>query len=271
MSSRFSLHIIGPETEGVAEIEIEDEIIEDDKEDKEWRVPMSTSYINKSKQDVDYMDYKAYALLSVFSKRKSEEVCDLLGLDYSEIEEHRYIYQDYINENIEMFEDLSNWKKRNIQKQINNLVRSGNKVISANYTESGNLYYKIIPYISKEGGLSKSGTYVTIESDVLKYLIHTSNSNVIKTYCVFKWLLWNDKKKSYTEKRIDRQWICEQIGLSSSSKNNLEVVGNILKSLIEKKLIKRRKESITEFGVNKTVYFYSICSYNEWKEHYNKL
>ena len=107
----------------------------------------------------------------LFSKRKGEEACDMLNLDYSEIEEHRFLYDNFINENMEKFEKLSDWKKQNIKKQINKLTKAGNKVVSADYTSNGDLYYKFIPYVNKENKLIKDGTFVTIESDIFKFLI----------------------------------------------------------------------------------------------------
>ena len=270
--------------------DVEEEFQEDVKEDKNdevildeygkvvWDVPMNTSFINCSKKDENYMDYKAYALFTYFSKRKGEEVCDILGLDYSEIEEHRFLYRNFVNENIEKFEELSGNKRDTIKKQINKLTKAGNKVFSVDYAESGELYYKIVPYVTKDNKLRKDGTFVTIESDILKSLINTSNSNVIKVYCFLKWFLIDQKhyektkEVRYIEKPINRKFIAEQIGLSNKSDKTLKSISDdIQKCLVEKHLIKRRRVTVEEFGKTKTVYYYSIVDHEEWLKHWKRL
>lgn len=254
--------------------DMEDENKEEEEDYKEWKVPMNTSFIDCGKQDKNYMDYKAYALFMYFSKRKSEEVCDMLGLDYSEVEEHRFLYDNFINENIEKFEDLSDWKKQNIKKQINKLTKAGNKVVGADYTSNGDLYYKFMPYVDKNNQLKKNGTFVTIESDILRFLISSTNSNVIKIYCFLKWFLMDEeyykktKKVRYIEKQIDREFICKQIGLSSKSDKTLKSISRDIEDLlVMTHLIERRAVTKREFGKTKTVYYYSIVDHDEWKSY----
>ena len=268
------------ETEEIEETKADtiddDDIIEadtvDDDNERIWLVPMNTSFVDCGKKDKNYMDYKALALFMYFSKRKSEEVCEMLGLDISEVEEHRFLYDNFINENIEKFEELSDWKKQNIRKQINKLTKAGNKVISADYTESGELYYKIMPYVDKNNQLKKDGTFVTIESDILRFLINATNSNVIKIYCFLKWFLIDQehyektKEVRYIEKQIDREFICKQIGLSSKSDKTLKSISRDIEDLlVMTHLIERRAVTKREFGQTKTVYYYSLVDHDEWK------
>ena len=266
------------------EVDTTEEIIEEEIDENEeynekvWLVPMNTSFINCKKSDINYMDYKALALFTYFSNRKSEEVCERFGFDISEVEEHRYIYKSFVSENIEKFEDLSNWKKRNIYTQINKLTKAGNKVFDVCYDNQGKTYYKIMPYVDKENKLSKAGTFVTIESDILKYLINTSNSNMIKIYCFLKWFLIDYKhyektgEIKYVEKAIDRKFMCEQIGLNgNSSKNKGTISEDIEKDLCAKHLIERKKVTVEEFGQVKTKYYYKLIPYTEWRTFYDKL
>lgn len=253
---------------------IDDDKIDDDNNERIWLVPMNTSFVDCGKKDKNYMDYKALALFMYFSKRKSEEVCEMLGLDISEVEEHRFLYDNFINENIEKFEELSDWKKQNIRKQINKLTKAGNKVISADYTESGELYYKIMPYVDKNNQLKKDGTFVTIESDILRFLINATNSNVIKIYCFLKWFLIDQeyynktKEVRYIEKQIDREFICKQIGLSSKSDKTLKSISRDIEDLlVMTHLIERRAVTKREFGQTKTVYYYSLVDHDEWKSY----
>ena len=256
------------------EIEETKEIEEEADNERIWLVPMNTSFVDCGKKDKNYMDYKALALFMYFSKRKSEEVCEMLGLDISEVEEHRFLYDNFINENIEKFEELSDWKKQNIRKQINKLTKAGNKVISADYTESGELYYKIMPYVDKNNQLKKDGTFVTIESDILRFLINATNSNVIKIYCFLKWFLIDQehyektKEVRYIEKQIDREFICKQIGLSSKSDKTLKSISRDIEDLlVMTHLIERRAVTKREFGQTKTVYYYSLVDHDEWKSY----
>ena len=256
------------------EIEETKEIEEEADNERIWLVPMNTSFVDCGKKDKNYMDYKALALFMYFSKRKSEEVCEMLGLDISEVEEHRFLYDNFINENIEKFEELSDWKKQNIRKQINKLTKAGNKVISADYTESGELYYNIMPYVDKNNQLKKDGTFVTIHSDILRFLINATNSNVIKIYCFLKWFLIDQehynktKEVRYIEKQIDREFICKQIGLSSKSDKTLKSISRDIEDLlVMTHLIERRAVTKREFGQTKTVYYYSLVDHDEWKSY----
>ena len=253
---------------------VEADTVDDDDNERIWLVPMNTSFVDCGKKDKNYMDYKALALFMYFSKRKSEEVCEMLGLDISEVEEHRFLYDNFINENIEKFEELSDWKKQNIRKQINKLTKAGNKVISADYTESGELYYKIMPYVDKNNQLKKDGTFVTIESDILRFLINATNSNVIKIYCFLKWFLIDQehyektKEVRYIEKQIDREFICKQIGLSSKSDKTLKSISRDIEDmLVMTHLIERRAVTKREFGKTKTVYYYKLVDHDEWKSY----
>lgn len=274
IQSRLELENLADTKADTVEADIIEADTVDDDNERIWLVPMNTSFVDCGKKDKNYMDYKALALFMYFSKRKSEEVCEMLGLDISEVEEHRFLYDNFINENIEKFEELSDWKKQNIRKQINKLTKAGNKVISADYTESGELYYKIMPYVDKNNQLKKDGTFVTIESDILRFLINATNSNVIKIYCFLKWFLIDQehyektKEVRYIEKQIDRKFILKQIGLNSNSgKMASSISKDIEDMLVMTHLIERRKVTKQEFGQTKTVYYYSIVDHDEWKSY----
>lgn len=232
-------------------------------EDKIWSVPINTEPNVIGDRD---MNYKILALISLYSKYKGERVCDLMEYDYSEIENHRYIYQDYIIENKEELEKESRNSIKTIRRNIKKLIECDNKVIQVCRDKNGKVFYKINPYFNPNDKNSM-GNFVTIDSDILRYLINTTNSDVIKVYCIFKWLLWDNKNKTYVSKRVDRYWLCKQLGLNENYEKNLQKVTDILKSLQRNKLLKRRKENILDIdGKYKTVYFYQMCTYDEWKE-----
>ena len=228
-----------------------------------WEVPINTEPTVIGDRD---MNYKILALISLYSKYKGETVCDLKEYDYSEIENHRYIYQDYIIENKEELEKESKNSIKTIRRNIKKLIECDNKVIQVCKDKKGKVFYKINPYFNPNDK-SSMNNFVTIDSDMLRYLVNTSNSDVIKVYCIFKWLLWDNKNKTYVSKRVDRYWLCKQLGLNENHEKNLQKVTDILKSLQRNKLLKRRKENILDVdGKYKTVYFYQMCTYDEWKE-----
>lgn len=227
-----------------------------------WEVPINTEPTVIGDRD---MNYKILALISLYSKYKGETVCDLKEYDYSEIENHRYIYQDYIIENKEELEKESKNSIKTIRRNIKKLIECDNKVIQVCKDKKGKVFYKINPYFNPNDK-SSMNSFVTIDSDMLRYLVNTSNSDVIKVYCIFKWLLWDNKNKTYVSKRVDRYWICRQLGLNENYEKNLQKVTDILQFLVNNFYITRTKEHILDTdGKYKTVYFYKICNYEYWK------
>ena len=236
-------------------------------EDKIWSVPINTETTVIGDRG---MNYKILALISLYSKYKGETVCDLMEYDYSEIENHRYIYQDYIIENKEELEKESKNSIKTIKRNIKKLIECDNKVIQVCKDKKGKVFYKINPYFNPNDK-SSMNNFVTIDSDMLRYLVNISNSDVIKVYCIFKWLLWDNKNKTYVSKRVDRYWICRQLGLNEESGKNLQKVTDILQFLVNNFYITRTKENILDKdGKYKTVYYYKIATYDYWKEEIKK-
>lgn len=236
-----------------------------------WCVPLpSKNNVISNKK----MDYKTLGLITLISNRKTEYI---EGIDFTEEEEHRYIYEQGENSilsNVDYIESISNNKLITIKRNLKKLADCDNDVVSYCEDEHGK-YYKIMPYTLGDNGKLQ---YVTIDSRILKFLINTSNSNGIKIYCILSWVLWDNKKKCYEEKQITYNWLCKQLGLSTNSKKNLETIGDILFVFNEVGLIERRKETITEEkkGYNttvKTVYYYTLVSAEDFlknKNNYNK-
>ena len=236
---------------------------------EERLLPINTSYIRCSRSDQKCMDYKALALITYFSKMNDDMYymynpeLDRYIQDMEIEERYRVIFKEFIDENIEKFEELSKTKRRTIRSQINRLIKADNSVVNVEFDDDGRVYYSIMPYLTNSDELSMQGTYVTIESAILKYLIHVSNSDVIKVYCIFKWLLLG-----HVEKKVDRHWLCEQIGLSTKSDNNIKLVGDILTFLVEDVELLRRRTVIEKSPTGaKTVYYYSLVPYKDWKRY----
>ena len=234
-----------------------------------WNCPMNTEYI-KDKN----MDYETLGLITLYSNYKGEVVCDNEGLSISEVEYHRYIYErgsNSINSNMKNMEKISKNKRRNIKRNIKKLTECNNRVVEVCSDINGNIYYKINPYANSNEGMGK---FVVINNKMLEYLIHTGNSNMIKTYCMIKILLWDDKNKCYIERQLTREFLLKQIGLSESGKN-ITMMGNILKSLVANGFIKRKKithvKEINGESIVKTNYIYELTTDDEWFKYYKKL
>ena len=234
-----------------------------------WNCPMNTEYIKDKK-----MDYETLGLITLYSNYKGEVVCDNEGLSIGEVEYHRYIYEkgnNSINSNMKNMEKISKNKRRNIKRNIKKLTECNNKVVEVCSDINGNIYYKINPYANSNEGMGK---FVVINNKMLEYLIHTGNSNMIKTYCMIKVLLWDDKNKCYIKRQITRDFLLKQIGLSNCEKN-LQQMTDILKSLTANNFIKREKNvNVTEVngeGIVKVMYTYELVDDEEWFKYYKKL
>ena len=234
-----------------------------------WNCPMNTEYIKDKK-----MDYETLGLITLYSNYKSETVCEEEGLSISDVEYHRYIYErgsNSINSNMKNMEKISKNKRRNIKRNIKKLTECNNKVVEVCSDINGNIYYKINPYANSNEGMGK---FVVINNKMLEYLIHTGNSNMIKTYCMIKVLLWDDKNKCYIKRQITRDFLLKQIGLSNCEKN-LQQMTDILKSLTANNFIKREKNvNVTEVngeGVVRVMYTYELVDDEEWFKYYKKL
>lgn len=224
-----------------------------------WCVPLpSKNNIISNKK----MDYKTLGLITLISNRKTEYI---EGIDFTEEEEHRYIYEQGENSilsNADYIESISNNKLITIKRNLKKLADCDNDVVSYCEDEHGK-YYKIMPYTLGDNGKLQ---YVTIDNRILEYLCNVYNSNAIKIYCVLLWVLWDNKNKCYIEKMLTYDWLLKQIGLSNgNSGKNSKMLNDILFTFEKVGLIKRRKETITEErkGYNtivKTVYYYSLGS-----------
>ena len=217
--------------------------------DKGWEVPISTKYIKDKK-----MDYQILPLITLYSKR-------------TEGEEHRYLYEnghDSLASNIDEMEKLSGNTKRKIKRAVKKLVECDNEVVEIASDSEGRIYYKIIPK-TIDGGIKK---FVTINSKMLEFLINTTNSNVIKTYCIIKVLLWDNKEHKYIRRPLTRDFLLKQIGLGGECKDNLQKMTEILQSLENNGYIKRERVRDKVFAndgvIVRDTYVYELTTYEEW-------
>lgn len=234
-------------------------------------LPLNTYYIGDKS-----MNFETLALITLYSNYKGITICDLEELDCSEAEHHRYLYEKGDNSlysNMADMEKLSKNKRRNIKRDIKKLTECNNKVVEICKDKDGNIYYKINPYANDEEGTKMKG-FVTIDSRMLQYLIHVGNSNVIKTYCAIKILLWDNKEKCYIQRVLTRDFLLKFIGLSNCEKN-LQQMTDILKSLIANGFIKRERyihqDTINGEIITKDTYKYELMTTQQWLDFYKKL
>ena len=232
-----------------------DIIIEEKKGCKILKLPINSSKENMQNKKCNY---KTLALMTLYSNISPDEIT--LDDGYEEL--YRYLYENKIKDSIIEMEKLSHNKQDTIFRNIRKLAKINNGLITVTNSTKGIIYY--INYRSTEGG-----DYVIIEEDILKYLIDTSNSNVIKVYILLKYLCKNGKKS------ITNEYIAEQIGLCSKSNKNIQSVINIIKSLVNNKLIKKTKDKSVKFKDNKFKYKeineYEVVKYEEWKNEMKKI
>ena len=168
--------------------------------------------------------------------------------------------------NKEEFEMLSQNSIKTIKRNVKKLIECDNKVIQVCKDKNGKIFYKINPYFNPNDKASM-GNFIVIDSDMLRYLVNISNSDTIKIYCIFKWLLWDNENKKYISKRVDRPFLCDKLGLNPTYERNLQKVTDILQNLINNYYLTRKKEHILDKdGKYKTVYCYSICDYEYWRK-----
>lgn len=190
---------------------------------KEIRFPIST-YEDYLKN----IDYMTYGIITYFSNRtKTEEGEDDGG------ELFRWVYKNKLIDNSEEIEKLSKNKFNTVMKNVRKLSKMDNNLVVAKNSDKGIIYY--INYYHMP-----HGKFVTIHSEILRFLLDISNSNVIKTYVFLKYRCAKEKTK------VTREEIAEAIGLSSNSRNNLTTVSNITTSLKNNMLIKKEYDYITE-------------------------
>ncbi|MFL8134470.1 hypothetical protein Q3258_16845 [Clostridioides difficile] len=142
------------------------------------------------------------------------------------------------------------------RKHLNALLKHNSdefKVVEREYNGSKVLCYEIN---------YQAGGFVTIPYEKVEKLIVGLSNNCIKLYINLLWLCQNNGK--FIERNLTQDYLLELMGLSKSSKRALRIAVEILE---ENKLIKTRKETVTETilidgeirsSAPKTIIHYSI-------------
>lgn len=209
-----------------------------DEKKKDVRFPIST-YEDYLKN----IDYMTYGIITYFSNRTAP---DKEGEDSGEL--FRWVYKNRLIEKSDDIEKLSKNKFNTVMKNVRKLSKMDNNLVVAKNSDKGIIYY--INYYHMPHGY-----YVTIHSEILRFLLDISNSNVIKTYVFLKYRCAKGKTK------VTREEIAEAIGLSSNSRNNLTTVSNITTSLKNNMLIKKEYDYTTEVDEETANEKVKVCCY----------
>lgn len=191
---------------------------------------------------------------SVKNKNLLTYSCMILQSNYNssdEFDDRRYLYKNKLD--LKEMENTMKISQRTIKSRINMLIKTD--LVETVQTEDG-LVYKF--------NYKKDDKYfVEIENDILKQLCHTS-SNVIATYILMKYHLRDGAKQ------MTREFIAEEIGLSSSSERLVTDITKVLAKLgliaiyEHYKQIDVATKDGTRNGVKK-VNVYELISYDDWK------
>ena len=195
-------------------------------------------------------DYKTLAIMTLYSNMTPIEEQDENG----SYEEYRYLYKNKIIKFTEEIEGLSKNKINTILKNIRRLSQlDDGSLVSACKNAEGEIYY-VINYCNGD----KGNKYVTIEEDMLRALTNACSSNTIKIYILLKYMCGDGERK------ITREYIAEQIGISTGKKGK-QVVSDCTKTLSGCGFIKKRKVYHHDSEINCDIY-YSINTHEEWEE-----
>lgn len=214
---------------------------------KVWAVPVPSHNEYISCKDVDYSIYGGLLLMSNFDK-------------VNNLEAQRYIYKNkFSTKELASLTGVSEVTiKRNMSKLKKAKIEGAEPLVTIENTPNGAVYKLNYSVGDKY--------YTTISSDVLKYLIDTANSNMIRLYVFFKVQLKEGRKQ------IQRDFICSSLGYKVGKGNN-DLISNMTTGLMAHGLIKKYER--VEFfydekkgrEVPKTLVSYELVPEDKWREY----
>lgn len=212
--------------------------------------------INTEKENIQNKrcDYKTLGIMTLYSNMKPIEKQDEEGV----YETNRYIYKNKIMLNKDEIEELSGVKIKTVCDNMRKLSKLEGNLVVPCISKDEQIYY-IVNYESKDGN-----KFTTIHEKMLRKLINSTNSNVIKVYLIIKYMCeYELKKNGNKEKKITNAYLAEQIGLSSKSHKNINLITDITDTLHQLGFINKHYVN-TSKGIKTNIY-YSINNYEEWE------
>lgn len=250
-------------------IDDEDKILVDEYGKVVWDVCMNTEPKYLGNKDVNY---KWYGLLNVNSKMKNENTPKEDGgtYGYAEAEEYRYIYENYIRSSMKLLEEMSDSKQRTVLNNIKKLAKVSNGLVLPDETDDGETVYKIYNKTSYNKETHKFNKYVLIPSDILKFLVRGTNSNVIKIYCI---LLHKCNCEEWT--KLTNSYFAKGIGANANDRTDKTIKSCIdtlcMFQLVDKeKIVDTSQKDVNGKTLTKTYCQYKLKPYSEWRAYYEE-
>lgn len=220
---------------------------------KVWDVPIPSHNDHLNNKDVDYAIYGGLTLFSNYG-----------GIYNTEAQ--RYIYKNKINDEKEILLDMCNTSESTLKRNLNKLkkikIKDNLPLVSTENTPNGVVY--------KLNYAVEDKYYVTIPSDILNYLIKTSNSNMIRLYVFFKVQLANGSKE------MQRDYINSYLGYKVGKGNN-DALTLMTNDLVAKGLL-TKTERVEFFydeekgrEIPKTLVTYGLNTDSYWREYQKGL
>lgn len=212
---------------------------------KDFYVAMPTRAKEITNKDYDYKVIAFLQLHSNFVNYKD------FGYDKNVLYGENYIYYSKLEFGGYKMKDNSTFGKK-----IAKMLKIDDSLITSEKL-NGSLVYKI--------DYAKEGKYfITMHHDMLKELVIFTNSNVIKTYCVFCYVLANGSKQ------ISNSKLRELTGIKSD--NTMDVIlkglcklGYIKRTLKQSDKVVVSKDETREINYKTKEYEYTLISYEEWQ------
>lgn len=214
--------------------------------------------------DEHYLPLPTYCLKE--KKYDARTYAVLTALSYRSVKEKENMNQRYVYKNSFDVKELAlslGVNKTTLERSIKKLNRLDCNVLDISNTPNG-IVYKL-NYGKKVPRQEQVNKYITINHKMLIEMINVFNSNVIKVYCLLKFM--TDEK---TYKHMTNSWIAEQIGLSSTSKTTLQAISNITSALENCGYIETRltNKMIWDENLGKEIprinKSYRLKTYDEW-------
>lgn len=216
-----------------------------------WDVPIPSHNGYMQNKNVDYNLLGGVMLMSNFD-----------GLQ-NKFERNRYIYSN--NFNHEELQALCGIGRATLYRNFSKLrktvpTKNAHKpLISVENTENGAVY--------KINYATEGKYFVTIPSDILKYLIKHIDKEEMRMYVFMKVQLANGSKQ------MQREFIADSLGMNKSSERQLKNVTKYTNTLVTNGLITKSSrieffwDEIHEREIPKTLVTYSLCTDEEVRQH----
>ena len=191
------------------------------------------------------------------------------GKELMSFETDRFIYDNSFN-TTQLAKDLG-IGRTTLERNIKKLQSLDYKVVEVENTKNG-IVYRLNYGVQSETNPNEVNKYVTINQKMLKNLVCSFKDNAIKVYCLMNYMCNTD---TYT--KLNNAWICDQIGLSANSKNNLDVITEITTTLEKCGFIESRInqtfewDEVKEKKIPNVEKVYRLCTFEEWNELDNKI